>query len=69
MSCELLGLPSAVENVIVRFIKSKAHRWTNVNPVKRAFTMRGAAVDITTTFSYECYTNLLIQANEILKEE
>ena len=41
------GLPSAVENMILRYVKAKADWWTNVSHYNRERIRRGATVDKT----------------------
>lgn len=41
------GLPLAVENIIMRYVKSKADWWTNVTHFNRERILRGATVDKT----------------------
>ena len=39
------GMPTAIENIILRFIKSKADWWTSVTHYNRERIRRGATVD------------------------
>lgn len=41
------GLPSAVESIIMRYVKSRADWWTNVTHYNRERILRGATVDKT----------------------
>lgn len=41
------GLPTAIENMILRYVKSKADWWTNVSHYNRERIRRGATVDKT----------------------
>ena len=43
------GLPAAVENMILRYVKAKADWWTNVSHYNRERIRRGATVDKTGT--------------------
>jgi hypothetical protein len=48
------GLPAAVENMILRYVKAKADWWTNVSHYNRERIRRGATVDKTGEASHNC---------------
>ena len=45
--CQVPGLPAPVENMILRYIKSKADWWVNTTHYSRERVKRGATVDKT----------------------
>ena len=58
------GLPGAVENMILRYVKQKADWWTNVAHYNRERIRRGATVDKTV-----CKKNLGRLTRLMLKAE
>lgn len=58
------GLPGAVENMILRYVKQKADWWTNVAHYNRERIRRGATVDKTV-----CKKNLGRLTRLMLKSE
>ena len=47
--CQVPGMPAPIENMILRYVKSKADWWTNVAHYNRERIRRGATVDKTVT--------------------
>lgn len=47
ISAQVPGLPVPIENMILRYVKSKADWWTNVAHYNRERIRRGATVDKT----------------------
>ncbi|GJT74885.1 pre-mRNA-processing-splicing factor 8A [Tanacetum coccineum] len=58
------GLPVLMENMILRYVKSKANRWTNVANYNHERICRGATVDQTV-----CRKNLRMLTRLWLKSE
>ena len=42
------GMPTAIENIILRFVKAKSDWWTSVAHYNRERIRRGATVDVRT---------------------
>lgn len=66
------GMPTAIENIILRFVKAKSDWWTSVAHYNRERIRRGATVDVSPSFEILPHLKLTIAldaAENRLEEE